>query len=51
MRRVADIEGLSYGLLALGDRTYANFVGFGRDLGAGRLTALTEAGRYRRDVY
>jgi sulfite reductase (NADPH) flavoprotein alpha-component len=28
----ADLSGLSYGLLALGDRTYADFCGFGRAL-------------------
>ncbi len=34
MSRDADLKGLSYGLLALGDRTYANFAGFGRNLDA-----------------
>ncbi|WP_292062064.1 sulfite reductase subunit alpha [Brevundimonas sp. UBA7664] len=32
MREPADLAGLSYGLLALGDRTYADFCGFGRAL-------------------
>ena len=34
MKGAADLSGLSYGLLALGDRTYANFCGFGRALDA-----------------
>lgn len=32
MKAPADLAGLSYGLLALGDRTYADFCGFGRAL-------------------
>lgn len=32
MTAPADLAGLSYGLLALGDRTYADFCGFGRAL-------------------
>ena len=32
MTEPADLSGLSYGLLALGDRTYADFCGFGRAL-------------------
>jgi sulfite reductase (NADPH) flavoprotein alpha-component len=32
MTAPADLSGLSYGLLALGDRTYADFCGFGRAL-------------------
>ncbi|HEY0599942.1 sulfite reductase subunit alpha, partial [Brevundimonas sp.] len=32
MAAPADLAGLSYGLLALGDRTYADFCGFGRAL-------------------
>lgn len=32
MKGPADLAGLSYGLLALGDRTYADFCGFGRAL-------------------
>ena len=32
MKTPADLTGLSYGLLALGDRTHANFCGFGRAL-------------------
>lgn len=32
MAAPADLSGLSYGLLALGDRTYADFCGFGRAL-------------------
>jgi len=32
MKEPADLSGLSYGLLALGDRTYADFCGFGRAL-------------------
>lgn len=32
MAEPADLSGLSYGLLALGDRTYADFCGFGRAL-------------------
>ena len=32
MKSPADLAGLSYGLLALGDRTYADFCGFGRAL-------------------
>ncbi len=32
MTTPADLSGLSYGLLALGDRTYADFCGFGRAL-------------------
>ena len=32
MKTAADLGGLSYGLLALGDRTYADFCGFGRAL-------------------
>ena len=32
MTTPADLAGLSYGLLALGDRTYADFCGFGRAL-------------------
>ena len=32
MTAPADLSGLSYGLLALGDRTYADFCGFGRVL-------------------
>ncbi|TPW04180.1 MAG: sulfite reductase (NADPH) flavoprotein alpha-component [bacterium] len=32
MNAPADLGGLSYGLLALGDRTYADFCGFGRAL-------------------
>ena len=32
MKAPADLSGLSYGLLALGDRTYADFCGFGRAL-------------------
>ena len=32
MKAPADLSGLSYGLLALGDRTYTDFCGFGRAL-------------------
>lgn len=32
MSEAADLAGLSYGLLSLGDRTYADFCGFGRAL-------------------
>ena len=32
MKAPTDLAGLSYGLLALGDRTYADFCGFGRAL-------------------
>ena len=32
MKAPADLAGLSYGLLALGDRTYADYCGFGRAL-------------------
>lgn len=32
MKAPAELAGLSYGLLALGDRTYADFCGFGRAL-------------------
>ena len=32
MKAPADLSGLSYGLLALGDRTYADYCGFGRAL-------------------
>jgi sulfite reductase (NADPH) flavoprotein alpha-component len=32
MRAAVDLSGTSYGLLALGDRTYRNFCGFGRRL-------------------
>lgn len=32
MSRQADLSGLQYGVLALGDRSYSNFCAFGRDL-------------------